>query len=66
MKVISGDIFFLDKNEKVTPAQNGNDVYLTIDKKIQTFLEDAMNKVDKEYKPKKLLRIVADPKTGKY
>lgn len=50
---------------KVTPAQNGNDVYLTIDKKIQTFLEDAMNTVDKEYKPKMMVAIVADPKTGK-
>jgi penicillin-binding protein 2B len=53
-----------DGKEKITPAQNGNDVYLTIDKKIQTFLEDAMNKVAKEYKPKKIIAIVADPKTG--
>ncbi|MFP5109064.1 penicillin-binding protein [Neobacillus sp. C211] len=53
-----------DKKEKITPAQNGNDVYLTIDQKIQTFLEDAMNKVDKEYKPQKIIAIVADPKTG--
>ncbi|MDQ1003827.1 penicillin-binding protein 2B [Neobacillus niacini] len=50
--------------QKVSPAQNGNDVYLTIDKKIQTFLEDAMNKVVEEYKPKKIIAIVADPKTG--
>ncbi len=50
---------------KVTPAKDGNDVYLTIDKKIQTFLEDAMNTVDKEYKPKMMVAIVADPKTGK-
>lgn len=50
--------------EKVSPAQNGNDVFLTIDKKIQTFLEDAMNKVVEEYKPKKIIAIVADPKTG--
>ncbi|MEH7479703.1 penicillin-binding transpeptidase domain-containing protein, partial [Neobacillus drentensis] len=28
------------------------------------FLEDAMNKVDKEYKPQKIIAIVADPKTG--
>lgn len=53
-----------DKKEKVVPAQNGNDVYLTIDKKIQTFLEDAMNKVVNEYQPKKIIAIVADPKTG--
>ena len=55
-----------DGKEKITPAQNGNDVYLTIDKKIQTFLEDAMNKVVEEYKPKKIIAIVADPKTGEY
>ena len=50
--------------QKVTPAKNGNDVYLTLDKKIQTFLEDAMNKVVDEYNPKKIIAIVADPKTG--
>jgi penicillin-binding protein 2B len=50
--------------QKVTPAKNGNDVYLTIDKKIQTFLEDAMNKVVEEYNPKKIIAIVANPKTG--
>jgi penicillin-binding protein 2B len=53
-----------DDKPKVTPAQDGKDVYLTIDKKIQTFLEDAMDKVDREYKPKKIIVIVADPKTG--
>ncbi|HEY2420525.1 MAG TPA: penicillin-binding protein, partial [Neobacillus sp.] len=30
----------------------------------QTFLEDAMNKVAQEYKPQKIIAIVADPKTG--
>ncbi|MGG3466571.1 penicillin-binding protein [Neobacillus pocheonensis] len=53
-----------DGNEKIKAAQNGNDIYLTIDQKIQTFLEDAMNKVVKDYKPKKIIAIVADPKTG--
>ncbi|CEG26726.1 penicillin-binding protein transpeptidase [Bacillus sp. B-jedd] len=50
--------------ELVTPAKNGNDIYLTLDKKIQTFLEDALNKTVKEYNPKKIIAIVADPKTG--
>jgi penicillin-binding protein 2B len=53
-----------DGEEKIIPAQNGNDVYLTLDTKIQTFLEDAMNKVVLEYEPKKIIAIVADPKTG--
>ncbi|MCM3089488.1 penicillin-binding protein [Cytobacillus sp. AMY 15.2] len=51
-------------DQKIQPAQNGKDVYLTIDKKIQTFLEDSMNKVDEEYKPKKMVAVVADAKTG--
>jgi penicillin-binding protein 2B len=51
--------------EHVTPPKNGNDVYLTINKKIQTFLEEAMNEVARDYKPKKMFAIVADPKTGK-
>jgi penicillin-binding protein 2B len=53
-----------DGEEKIIPAENGNDVYLTLDTKIQTFLEDAMNKVVLEYEPKKIIAIVADPKTG--
>ncbi|WNS77075.1 penicillin-binding protein [Bacillus sp. DTU_2020_1000418_1_SI_GHA_SEK_038] len=53
-----------DSEERVTPARNGQDVYLTIDKKIQTFLEDSLNKVENEYKPKKIFAVVADPKTG--
>lgn len=50
--------------EHVIPAKNGEDIYLTIDKKIQTFLEDSMNKVDEEYQPEKMVAVVADPKTG--
>ncbi len=56
--------FLPNGKEKITPANDGNDVYLTIDHKIQILLEDAMNKVVKEYNPKKIIAIVADPKTG--
>ncbi|WP_282138031.1 penicillin-binding protein [Rossellomorea aquimaris] len=52
-------------DEHVTSPQDGNDIYLTIDKKVQTFLEEAMNEVQKKYKPKKMFAIVSDPKTGK-
>ncbi|EMI11748.1 penicillin-binding protein [Anoxybacillus gonensis] len=51
-------------DETIVPPKNGKDVYLTIDKKIQTFLEDAMNAVEKQYAPKKMIAIVADAKTG--
>ena len=53
-----------ESDKKITPAQDGDNVYLTIDKKIQTFVEDAVNRVEEEYKPKKIIAIVADPKTG--
>lgn len=40
-------------DEQIVPPQNGKNIYLTIDKHIQTFLEDAMNAVEKQYTPKK-------------
>jgi len=49
---------------KITEPKNGDTVYVTIDKKIQTFLEDAMNDVQTEYSPKNIMGIVADAKTG--
>jgi penicillin-binding protein 2B len=51
--------------EHVTPPQDGNNIYLTIDKKIQTFLEEAMNQVQQQYKPENMFAIVSDPKTGR-
>ena len=50
--------------EMVTEAQDGNDIYLTIDKTIQNFLEDAINRVQEKYNPERLTAIVANPKTG--
>lgn len=51
--------------ELVEEPQDGHDIYLTIDKRIQTFLEDAMTKVDELYSPTRIMAVVADPKTGK-
>ena len=57
--------FMLPKSEKaIVPAQDGYDIQLTIDKTIQNFVEDAMNRVDKRIFPEKMLVIVANPKTG--
>ncbi|HWO95088.1 MAG TPA: penicillin-binding protein [Bacillus sp. (in: firmicutes)] len=53
-----------DPKESIVPPKDGDDVYLTIDKTIQTFLEDAMNRAVKEYDPEKIIGIVANPKTG--
>ncbi|OAK28586.1 dihydropteridine reductase [Bacillus wiedmannii] len=50
---------------KIEPAKNGNNVYLTLDKQINSFLEEAMNKAQDHYDPSMLVGIIADPKTGK-
>ncbi|MGG0656004.1 penicillin-binding protein [Rummeliibacillus pycnus] len=57
--------YLLPNSEKmVQPAKDGDNVYLTLDKTIQNFLEDSMSKVYNQYKPKSMIGIVADPKTG--
>ncbi|MBS4198858.1 penicillin-binding protein [Bacillus sp. FJAT-49732] len=59
------DYILPNTSKHVVEPVNGNDIYLTLDKKIQSFLEDAMNKVDEQYQPKRIMAVVADPKTGK-
>ncbi|SFC05129.1 penicillin-binding protein 2B [Bacillus sp. OV322] len=53
-----------NSKQHVTPPKNGKNVTLTIDKKIQTFLEDSLTKVQKKYNPKDIIAIVSNPKTG--
>ncbi|MBM6618552.1 penicillin-binding protein [Bacillus suaedaesalsae] len=57
-------ISLLFQEDEVIQPKNGANVYLTIDQKIQAFLEDSMSKVMKEYEPENIVGIVADPKTG--
>ncbi|MGF9965618.1 penicillin-binding protein [Bacillus rhizoplanae] len=54
-----------DKKNDVKPPKNGDNVYLTIDQRIQSYLEDAMAEAEKHYDPSMLIGVVADPKTGK-
>ncbi|MFY0163518.1 penicillin-binding protein [Bacillus anthracis] len=49
----------------VEAPKNGDNAYLTIDQRIQSYLEDAMKAASKHYEPESLIGIVADPKTGK-
>ncbi|MFJ8530634.1 penicillin-binding protein [Bacillus sp. NPDC094106] len=51
--------------QNIKPPKNGDNVYLTIDQRIQSFLENAMKAAEKHYKPEMLTAVVADPKTGK-
>ena len=50
----------------VKAPKNGDNVYLTLDQRIQSYLEDAMKEASKHYEPESLIGIVADPKQGKY
>lgn len=50
--------------KSVTPPIDGYNIHLTLDKTIQNFVEESMDKVEKEYKPAKMLVLVMNPKTG--
>lgn len=57
--------YLLPSSDKVIQeAQDGNDIYLTIDKTIQNFLEEAMSRVNDQYNPQSMMAVVANPKTG--
>ncbi|MGN8645109.1 penicillin-binding transpeptidase domain-containing protein [Gracilibacillus sp. HCP3S3_G5_1] len=54
----------LDPKEVINEPENGDDVFLTLDQKIQTLLEDALSEVDEEYNPDRMTAIVMNAKTG--
>lgn len=54
----------LDPNQVIKKPEDGDNVYLTINQKIQTLLEDTLSQVSKEYDPKRITAIVMDPQTG--
>ncbi|HLR80299.1 MAG TPA: penicillin-binding protein [Bacillota bacterium] len=54
----------LDPEEVIQKPEHGKDIYLTIDQKVQTLLEDAMAQVETEYNPERITAIVMDAKTG--
>lgn len=60
----SWGILLPNSKEHVKKPINGKNVTLTIDKNVQTVLEDSMNKVEAKYKPKQMIAIVSNPKTG--
>ncbi|ATP39251.1 penicillin-binding protein [Solibacillus sp. R5-41] len=57
--------YLLPSSDKIVQeAQDGNDIYLTLDKTIQSFLDDAMSRVNDQYNPQSMVGVVANPKTG--
>ncbi|WKB34919.1 hypothetical protein QS257_14045 [Terrilactibacillus sp. S3-3] len=60
----SGGVPIPDEEKHMTATHPGDNVYLTLDSRIQTVMDEAMTKVEQDYKPKQMIGIVADPKTG--
>src|SRR5690606_19417329 len=54
----------LKSNDIIKPPKNGDDIYLTINQKIQILLEDVMSEVDEKYNPERMSAIVMNAKTG--
>lgn len=54
----------LDPKEIIKAPEDGDDVYLTLDQKIQTLLDEALTTVDAEYNPERMTGIVMHAKTG--
>ncbi|CAM3575381.1 penicillin-binding transpeptidase domain-containing protein [Marinicrinis lubricantis] len=48
---------------ELIPPQNGDNIRLTIDEKIQLFVEQALEKAYKQFRPKSMTAIAADPET---
>lgn len=54
-----------EPDEKKQEPHDGDNVYLTINSRIQTFLNQAMANASKKYEPKEMMAAVIEPKTGK-
>ena len=60
-----GNGYVIPGSEKITEQpKDGNDLYLTLDKKMQTYLESLVSQVSEKYLPNQLTAMLVDPKTG--
>ncbi|MGP6146901.1 penicillin-binding protein [Jeotgalibaca sp. A122] len=48
----------------VDEPTDGKDIYLTLDRRLQTYLESLMTKVYEEAEPESMVAMLVDPKTG--
>ena len=62
---LDGNGYVISGSEEVTEQpKDGNDLYLTIDKKMQTYLESLVSQVNDKYLPSQLTAMLVEPKTG--
>lgn len=50
--------------EGIKQPQDGNDVYLTLDERIQLYVEQALDEAEEQFAPQGMTVIVSDPMTG--
>ncbi|VDG97406.1 Penicillin-binding protein 2X [Lysinibacillus sphaericus] len=53
-----------DTKKNIQAPQDGQTIQLTLDKTIENFTEDALNRAEEKYHPEKMLAVVVNPKTG--
>ncbi|MER2173972.1 MAG: penicillin-binding transpeptidase domain-containing protein [Carnobacterium sp.] len=53
-------------NSKVetTEPENGDDIYLTLDKRMQVYMENVMSEIDDKYNPAMVTATLINPETG--
>ncbi|WP_407372395.1 penicillin-binding transpeptidase domain-containing protein [Carnobacterium sp.] len=53
-------------NSKVetTEPENGDDIYLTLDKRMQVYMENVMSEIDEKYNPAMVTATLINPETG--
>lgn len=62
---LDGNGYVIPGSEKITEQpKDGNDLYLTLDKKMQTYLESLVSQVNDKYLPNQLTAMLVEPKTG--
>ena len=62
---VDGNGYVISDTEKVTKQpKDGKDITLTLDKRLQTYLESLVSAADKQYQPVQMTAMLVDPKSG--
>lgn len=62
---LDGNGYVIPGTEQVTKQpEDGNNLYVTLDKRLQTYMESLVTQVYDTYRPSQLTAMLVDPKTG--
>lgn len=65
LSTVDGNGYVVPGTEKITKQpKDGNDLYLTLDKKLQTYLESLVSQVNEKYQTKEMTAMLVEAKTG--